>query len=177
MSEPHGRGTSRGPRGLDVAGRPESGSVKPPEVLVVDDDRAVRRLVALVLERDGYLVVSANGGRDAIDLSARADFDLVLLDVNMLGTDGWTVLEALCERTPRPPALVMSGHADEAEALRRGAATLLRKPFSPAELLATMRGALRESAAGSFRSGGELDPAAFAGPGLRGAAAAGPLAA
>ena len=177
MSEPRDRAASRGPGGLDIAGRPESDSVKPAQVLVVDDDRAVCRLVALVLERDGYLVVPANGGRDAIDLTARADFDLVLLDVNMPGTDGWTVLEAICERTPHPPALVMSGHADEAEALLRGAATLLRKPFSPAELLDAVRGALRANAATPFRRGGELDPAAFARPALRRAAAAGPLAA
>ena len=65
-------------------------------VLVVDDDAAVRRLVALVLVRDGFEVTAAEDGRDAIALSRRRPFDVLLLDVQMPGMDGWEVLAALC---------------------------------------------------------------------------------
>lgn len=122
-------------------------------VLVVDDDAAVRRLVALVLERDGFEVTTAGDGRDAIALSRRRPFDVLLVDVQMPGLDGWEVLEALCGEPPASEdaspmtAVVMSGHAAPAEALRRGAATMLHKPFSPAELLAVIR-----DAAGGGRS-------------------------
>ena len=116
-----------------------------------DDDTAVRRLVALVLECDGFEVTTAEDGRDAIALSRRRPFDVLLLDVQMPGMDGWEVLAALCGEPPRSEtaaedacptvAVVMSGHAATAEARRCGAATLLRKPFSPAELLAAVRDA------------------------------------
>ena len=121
-------------------------------VLVVDDDAAVRRLVALVLVRDGFEVTAAEDGRDAIALSRRRPFDVLLLDVQMPGMDGWEVLAALCGEPLRSEtaaedacptvAVVMSGHAATAEARRCGAATLLRKPFSPAELLAAVRDAV-----------------------------------
>ena len=120
-------------------------------VLVVDDDAGVRRLVALVLERDGFEVTTAEDGRDAIALSRRRPFDVLLLDVQMPGMDGWEVLDALCGEPPASEtaaqdacpttAVVMSGHAAPAEVARRGAAALLRKPFSPAELLAAVRDA------------------------------------
>lgn len=120
-------------------------------VLVVDDDAAVRRLVALVLERDGFEVTTACDGGDAIALGRGEPFDVLLLDVHMPGVDGWRVLEALCgdpeeaAATPDKPcptaAVMMSGHAAAGEALRRGASTMLRKPFSPAELLAAVRDA------------------------------------
>ncbi len=114
-------------------------------VLVVDDDATVRRLVALVLERDGCEVTTAADGSEAIALTRRQPFDVLLLDVQMPGVDGWEVLETLCGK-PRASetaacpttAVVMSGHAAPAEALRRGASAMLRKPFSPAELLATV---------------------------------------
>ena len=96
-------------------------------MLVVDDDDAVRRLVALVLEREGFEVTTAEDGRDAIALSRRRPFDVLLLDVQM-GMDGWEVLAALCGEPPRSEtaaedacptvAVVMSGHAATAEARR-----------------------------------------------------------
>ena len=102
MSEAQLDGSRRSPGGWDVLERtPQRGTADAPRALVVDDDPGVRRLAALVLERDGFVVVSAAGGQDAIDLSERGDFDVVLLDVQMPGTDGWAVLEALQPRSGR----------------------------------------------------------------------------
>lgn len=164
MSEAATNGSRPSPGGWDgVEPATQARAADPPRALVVDDDRAVRRLAGLVLERDGFTVVSAAGGRDAIELSERWEFDVVLLDVQMPGIDGWAVMAALCEQPRRPSAVVMSGHAREAEALRRGASALLRKPFSPWELLAAMRTAVEER---SERQAGEAAgvPIAFAGP-------------
>lgn len=164
MSETATNGSRRSPGGWDgVEPAPQVRGADSPQALVVDDDHAVRRLAGLVLERDGFTVVSAAGGRDAIELSERWEFDVVLLDVQMPGIDGWAVMAALCEQPRRPSAVVMSGHAGEAEALRRGASALLRKPFSPAELLAAMQTAVRER---SEREAGEAAATsiALAGP-------------
>ena len=128
-------------------------------MLVADDDPTVRRLVELVLERGGCEVTTAADGREAIALARRQPFDVLLLDVQMPGVDGWEVLATLCGEPPAAEAggaatcptaaIVMSGHAATAEALRRGARTMLRKPFSPAELLAAVREAAASGPAGA----------------------------
>ena len=164
MSETATNGSRRSPGGWDgVAPATQVRVAESPRALVVDDDRAVRRLASLVLERDGFTVVSAAGGRAAIELSERWEFDVVLLDVQMPGIDGWAVMAALCEQPQRPSAVVMSGHAREAEALRRGASALLRKPFSPWELLAAMRQAVDERSQRQAEEAAAV-PTALAGP-------------
>jgi CheY-like chemotaxis protein len=149
VTEPEATRTT--PRRGDAGRHPPSAD-DATRVLVVDDDAAVRRLVALVLERDGFEVTTVDDGGDAIAIGRRRPFDVLLLDVQMPGIDGWQVLETLCgtpaehdaasdgEACPMA-AVVMSGHAARGEALRRGASALLRKPFSPSELLAAVRDA------------------------------------
>jgi putative two-component system response regulator len=107
-------------------------------VLVVDDDPAVRGLIAGTLVRAGYRVVSVSCADDAIRASEGDEFAVVLTDVNMPGSmSGLELIDALHARRPGLPIIPVSGSADEAsfrEALDRGAAGFITKPFTAAEL-------------------------------------------
>jgi putative two-component system response regulator len=107
-------------------------------VLVVDDDPAVRGLIAGTLVRAGYRVVSVCCADDAIRAADDEEFGVVLTDVNMPGSmSGLELIDALHVRRPGLPIIPVSGSADEAsfrEALDRGAAGFITKPFTAAEL-------------------------------------------
>ncbi len=115
-----------------------------PGVLVVEDEDFVRRMVQLSLERNGFDVWVAPGGREAIHLY-RKHWDLiavVLLDVRMPGLDGPQTLEALRELNPAVRACFMSGDTgayDPGELRQRGAAAVIAKPFHLEELANLLR--------------------------------------
>ena len=64
-------------------------------ILMIDDDIEMVALGRLILEREGFKVVSASGGQEGLDILEREPVDLVLLDIMMLGMDGWQVLELI----------------------------------------------------------------------------------
>lgn len=107
-------------------------------VLVADDDDLVREVVAAVLRGEGYEVRTARNGAEALEEARGGPLHLVLLDVQMPGMDGWTVLSRLRERGCTAPVIMMSGYATEAEALHRGAEAFLGKPFDHARLVAAV---------------------------------------
>jgi CheY-like chemotaxis protein len=108
-------------------------------VLVVDDDREVRGLVAGMLRRDGYTVVEAGDGPEALDVAARLRPDLVLLDMTLPGMDGVEVARQL-KATPllaTIPVVALSALTQEGvqqRALAAGCARYLTKPCPPAAL-------------------------------------------
>lgn len=118
--------------------------------LVVDDDDEFRGVLRDVLERAGYEVALASGGRAGLTASTTARPDIVLLDLSMPGIDGWQVLEGIRERGTMPPVIVISAYAresDKVRALRMGADDYVTKPFSTPELLARMVSVMRRGAA------------------------------
>jgi DNA-binding response OmpR family regulator len=126
-------------------------------VLLVDDHAEVRRAYAEVLERDGYAVVTAGSGAEALKAAARQRPDLVLSDVNMPRKDGLALLERLRAEaaTTGVPVILMSGvrvdPEDQASGLRSGADDYLTKPVTPALLKAKVAAVLRR-----YRSNEEL---------------------
>ena len=119
-------------------------------ILVVDDEAPMRKLLCSNLKASGYAVRSAVDGTEALKLIEEHPFDLLLLDVNMPGPNGLQVLEAV-RRTEEVPVLVLSGRArerDKVEALDLGADDYLCKPFGVAELLARVKALLRRVAPG-----------------------------
>jgi two-component system nitrogen regulation response regulator GlnG len=118
----------------------------PWKVMVADDDRVVSDLVAEVLRRDGFEVVVAKDGREAIDVFAAERPDAVVLDLMMPEWNGIEVLERLRGMTLSPPPVIMlTGHGDiptAVEAMRRGAWDFLAKPFITEDLLGTIRRAV-----------------------------------
>jgi PAS domain S-box-containing protein len=109
-------------------------------VLLVDDEQALRTVVRRVLEREGYRVVTAEDGQDALERFAAiaSEVALVVTDVAMPRMGGADLVARLHATRPSLPVLFMSGHVDD-ERLRtnesRAATGLLQKPFTPAELV------------------------------------------
>lgn len=115
-------------------------------MLVVDDEPTVRRVIARVLTRAGFRVEACADGAEAVDALGRERPDLVLLDLNMPGVDGWDVLEEVDAQERPPPVLVCTACTDGDKARRYGCvADLLIKPIPPDELLSAVRAALGEA--------------------------------
>lgn len=112
-------------------------------VLVVDDEKRVVDLLTRTLTADGYSVVSARDGVEALERLREQDVDLVLLDLMMPRLNGLQVLEAMrSEPGSMPPVIVLSAVDDIAarvDALDRGAVDYIGKPFHNAELVARVR--------------------------------------
>ncbi|MEU9266322.1 response regulator transcription factor [Streptomyces sp. NPDC048251] len=120
----------------------------PERVLVADDDRAVREAVERALELEGYDVVTAGDGVEALVLARRESFSALVLDVMMPHIDGVAVCRVLRADGDRIPVLMLTARAgipDRANGLDAGADDYLPKPFEVPELLARLRALLRRA--------------------------------
>jgi len=114
-------------------------------ILVVEDEPALLETLTYNLERQGYQVLTATDGWQALQLARTEDPDLVLLDVMLPGLDGFDVCRLL-RRTSSIPILMLTARADEVDkvvGLEMGADDYLTKPFSMRELLARVKAQLR----------------------------------
>ncbi len=109
-------------------------------VLVVEDEELVRDLVKRALTRAGHTVLTAGDGEQALAVLAdcRGAIDVVLSDVVMPKMGGRELLARMRQAWPRIPVLLMSGYANEAEGLATDRSLFLQKPFTAADLLATV---------------------------------------
>jgi len=116
-------------------------------VLVVDDERAIRRYLHAALNAQGYTVYEASGGKEALNLVVADRPDLVILDLGLPDLDGVEVTRQLREWTNIPIIIlsVREQEIDKINALDAGADDYLTKPFSSGELMARMRAALRHT--------------------------------
>ena len=111
-------------------------------VLVVDDDPTVRNVLSTLLGFEGVDVSMAEDGVSALAMAQRLRPDVVLLDVNLPGKDGYAVCRELKDRAAGERVVMITGRAareDELAGLAAGADAFLRKPFSPLELIETVR--------------------------------------
>jgi DNA-binding response OmpR family regulator len=118
-------------------------------VLVVDDERAIRRLLRLYLTDAGYTVAEAADGEAALDQVGHGGIDLVLLDVMLPGMDGYEVCRRLRE-TDSVPVIMVTARSDEAHrvtGLELGADDYVVKPFSPVEVVARVKAVMRRMSA------------------------------
>ncbi len=117
------------------------------KVLVVDDERLIVDSVKYGLQKEGYSIVVAYDGEQAIALAQQEMPDLVLLDVQLPKKDGWAVCRAIRESS-RVPIIMLTARGEETDkvlGLELGADDYLVKPFSLRELLARVRAALRRA--------------------------------
>jgi two-component system, OmpR family, response regulator len=116
-------------------------------ILLVDDEQAVQTLLTYPLRRDGYEVVSAGDGREALDRFDEQRFDLVVLDVMLPNLDGIEVCRRLRSRS-QVPIIMLTARDDEMDkvlGLEMGADDYITKPFSVREFRSRVRAALRRS--------------------------------
>jgi len=114
-------------------------------ILVVEDEQAIAELVRAYLKRDGFGVVWASSGEQAMEELSRHAVRLVVLDIGLPGIDGFEVCRRLRARTG-VPILILSARDDEVDrvaGLEAGADDYVTKPFSPRELVARVKAILR----------------------------------
>jgi putative two-component system response regulator len=117
-------------------------------VLVIDDEDIVRMLVMEILDSAGYTVTGADSAERALTLLEKSDFDLIVSDVVMPGLSGLELLELVRERRASLPVVLVTGagtYDTLSQALTRGAAGLVTKPFSHAQLQAAVADALERA--------------------------------
>ncbi len=117
-------------------------------ILIADDDRKITDMLRRTLAYEGYNVVTAADGREALDQAQGSRPDLIVLDWMMPGLDGLAVVQRLRQVDDTPILMLTARDAveDRAEGLDRGADDYLVKPFAPVELLARIRALLRRGA-------------------------------
>lgn len=121
-----------------VCVQPESESVDPGVVLVVEDEAAVRTFCCTVLRRFGYQVLEAAGPAEALDTLRQATVDLVLTDITMPGMNGKEMVRRIHRgQQPDLKVLYMSGYTENLEP----GFDFLEKPFTSADLLKRVRAA------------------------------------
>ena len=114
-------------------------------VLVVDDDREIVQAIALLLEKEGYRVLRAYNGLEALELACERSVQLILLDVMMPRLDGLSALMKIREKR-NLPIIVLSAKSEDSDkilGLSMGADDYVSKPYNPQELLARVRSQLR----------------------------------
>ena len=120
-----------------------------PIVLVVDDEEMTRKLLRLMLERDGFVIVEAEDGLEALDMIKREMPDIIIMDVMMPNMDGFSACQALRNKpeTAEIPIILLSARA-QTEAIRAGlsagANRYMTKPISKPELVQTIRDLLSD---------------------------------
>ncbi len=129
-------------------------------ILVVDDEERMVRFIRMNLEHDGFQVIEASNGKQAID-KLRDTPDLILLDVMMPDLDGFEVLETIREVT-NVPVIMLTAKGEEDDRVRGlelGADDYITKPFSPRELVSRVKAVLRrtEGVTGSMHGLIEVD--------------------
>ncbi|MCA9656220.1 MAG: sigma-54-dependent Fis family transcriptional regulator [Myxococcales bacterium] len=123
----------------------DSTSPRAPTILVVDDEASIVEALGKVLSKEGYVVLEAGNGREALDLVRRQPVDLMITDLRMPGMGGDDLLKAVKAITPEVQVIVMTAYGTvetAVEAMKRGAYDFIGKPLKRASVLATVRKAL-----------------------------------
>ena len=132
-------------------------------VLIVDDDAAVLSLLGKVIRSNGLEPVCVDSAEKALELLSSQTYDLILMDVNMRGMDGFTGVETIRSRGIKTPIIIVSGRKEDFDTLYGldiGADDYITKPFNPVTLGAKVKALIRRSR----NSVTGLEPVITAGP-------------
>ncbi len=111
-------------------------------VLLVDDEPDIRFTARFMLEPEGYLLLEASTGEQALELLGETTPDAILLDIRLPGIQGWDVLDHVRRNQPGVPVVMMSAHSSGdtmQRAMNEGSTAYLLKPFKQAELLRVLQ--------------------------------------
>ena len=128
----------------------------PPQVLLIDDDRALGELLAEYLLPEGWELKAANSGHVGLDLAKTQPFDIVILDVMLPGLSGFEILKAMRDQGVQTPVIMLTARGEDVDrilGLELGADDYLPKPFNPRELVARLKAILRRSGEETNASG------------------------
>ncbi len=117
-------------------------------VLIADDDEAVRTMLYKVIRSNGIEADTASGGTEALHLIGQKTYDLILLDINMHGMDGFQVIQKIRKQGINTPIIVVSGRVEDYDMLYGldiGADDYVTKPFNPVVLGAKVKALIRRS--------------------------------
>ena len=114
-------------------------------ILIADDEKEIRDLLRLYLEKDGYRVLEAENGLSAVSLLEQEEIDMALLDIMMPKLDGYQVLKQIRERSNIPVMILSAKNQDSDKilGLDLGADDYLSKPFNPMEAMARINSNIR----------------------------------
>ncbi len=117
------------------------------KILVVDDDRNICDLLRMYLEKEGYMVVMAHNGLDAVKLFESENPDLVLLDIMLPQLDGWQVCREIRKTSEKPIIMLTAKDEtfDKVLGLELGADDYVTKPFDTKEIVARIKAVLRRT--------------------------------
>lgn len=122
------------------------------KILVVDDEARIRRLLRMYLERENYVIDEAENGDEAIAKGLEANYDLILLDLMMPGTDGIEVCRQVREKKATP-IIMLTAKGEEAnrvQGFEAGTDDYIVKPFSPREVVLRVKALLRRASQTSY---------------------------
>lgn len=129
---------------------------KKAEILVVDDEERIRKLLKMYLERENYIIDEAGDGDTALSKALKHDYDLILLDLMLPGMDGEEVCEKLRE-TKATPVIMLTAKGEESNRVQGfevGTDDYIVKPFSPREVVLRVKALLRRSSKTMFMETG-----------------------
>jgi two-component system response regulator AtoC len=130
-------------------------------ILLVDDDAAITTVLGSLLKQEGYGVLTAASGGEALALLDKRPVDAVVTDLRMPGMDGMALLRRVAQAWPEVPVVVLSAHGTVAlavDAMKGGAADFLTKPFDRDEVLFVLRKVLRSAASRPSREHTSFSP-------------------
>ncbi len=122
--------------------------MKGKKILIVDDDKNVIELLSLYLRKEGAIPIAVLDGKSAIEVTFKEIPDLIVLDVMLLGYDGWQVCQRIRAQGIDVPIIMLTAKGEDYDKLlgfQLGADDYVIKPFNPAELIARVKAILRRT--------------------------------
>lgn len=119
-----------------------------PRILIIDDEKSIRRTLREILEYENFKVEEAQDGLEGLNLAQKEKFDIILCDIKMPKMDGMEALDKLMAAAVDAPVVMISGHGNietAVEAVKKGAYDFIQKPLDLNRLLVTIRNALDKS--------------------------------
>ncbi|MCU0435898.1 MAG: sigma-54 dependent transcriptional regulator [Bacteroidia bacterium] len=117
-------------------------------ILIIDDEKSIRRTLREILEYENFKVEEAADGLEGLTMAQKEKFDIILCDIKMPKMDGMEALDKLMEAAVDAPVIMISGHGNietAVEAVKKGAFDFIQKPLDLNRLLVTLRNALDKS--------------------------------
>jgi two-component system nitrogen regulation response regulator NtrX len=114
------------------------------KILIIDDERAIRRALREIVEYEGYIVDEAEDGKQGLELAKQSFYDVIFCDIKMPAMDGLEVLDHLQQAQHDSPVIMISGHGNidtAVQAIKKGAFDFIEKPLDLNRILVTIRNA------------------------------------